>query len=88
VQTKGLGVRSKRKEVQNMLQAWVWLMSGLSSFVADGRETLRRRGEEGQATVEWMAIATLATVTLVGIFTLVKVFGGKVMDFISTQLGV
>lgn len=71
-----------------MLRAWVWLMSGLSSFVDDGREARRRRGEEGQTTVEWMAIATLATVTLVGIFALVKVFGGKVMDFIGEQLGV
>ena len=71
-----------------MLQAWVWLMSGLSSLVTDGGTALHRRGEEGQTTVEWMAIATLATVTLVGIFALVKVFGGKVMDFIGKQLGI
>lgn len=71
-----------------MLRAWVWLMSGVASFVADGRDVLRCQDEEGQSTVEWMAIATLATVTLVGIFALVKVFGGKVMDFIGEQLGV
>ena len=71
-----------------MLRAWVWLMSGLSSLVVDGKDALRHRGEEGQSTVEWMAIATLATVTLVGIFALVKVFGGKVMDFIGKQLGI
>lgn len=63
-------------------------MSGLSGIVQPRMDTLSRRGEEGQTTVEWMAVATLATVTLVGIFALVKIFGGKVMQFISNQLGV
>ena len=65
-----------------------WLVDRLSACVSAGVEALSRRGEEGQTTVEWMAIATLATVALVGIFALVRAFGAEVMGFIGDQLGV
>ena len=71
-----------------MGMASTWLVDRLSAWVSAGVEALSRRGEEGQTTVEWMAIATLATVALVGIFALVRAFGAEVMGFIGDQLGV
>ena len=71
-----------------MLGAWLWCVNTLGALAVGARDRLARRGEEGQSTVEWMAIATLATVTLVGIFALVKIFGDKVMTFIGNELGV
>lgn len=71
-----------------MGMASTWMVNRLSAWVRDRLEVLSRRGQEGQTTVEWMAIATLATVALVGIFALVRAFGAEVMDFIGEQLGV
>lgn len=51
----------------------------------EGRDL--ERGEEGQATVEWLGIAALSIAAIVAIFAGLQALGLDVIDSVRTQLG-